>query len=238
MNMLPARGAARTKKGRTMEFILDTADLASVQALNETLVVDGVTTNPSIITKSGRTFEEVSQGLIEYLDVEQKLFFQVVATSAPAMLAEARHICGLRKNVYAKVPVTPTGFKVIKQLKSEGLPVLATAIYAPNQAFLAAKCGADYLAPYVNRMCNYGDGVDEVMQLLSMLEAAELPSRVVAASFKNVWQVNQLIAAGIHAVTVPVDVATNLYMSPHTTQAVEDFSGDWFNAYGRDTLLA
>jgi TalC/MipB family fructose-6-phosphate aldolase len=220
-----------------MELILDTADVEAIKELDQILAIDGVTTNPSIITKSGRTFEEVSGDLVEYLDPEQKLFFQVVSTDFDGIMAEAKRICNLRdKNTYVKIPVTVEGYKAIKACKAEGMGVLATAIYAPNQAFLAAKSGADYLAPYVNRMCNYGDGVEEVKELLDMLEYAKLPAKVVAASFKNVWQVNQLIAAGIQAVTIPVDVAKNMAFNALTDNAVADFTADWQKAYGKTTL--
>ena len=154
-----------------MEFILDTADLEAVKQLDELLTIEGVTTNPSIITKSGKTPEQVIKEFVEYLRPEQKFFVQVVSTDYEQMLEEARYICSLRpKNTYVKIPVTHNGYKAIKQLKSEGLGVLATAIYSADEAFLAAMNGADYLAPYVNRMCNYGDGIGQVLDLLQMLE--------------------------------------------------------------------
>ncbi len=148
-----------------MEFILDTADLEAVKQLDELLTIEGVTTNPSIITKSGKTPEQVIKEFVEYLRPEQKFFVQVVSTDYEQMLEEARYICSLRpKNTYVKIPVTHNGYKAIKQLKSEGLGVLATAIYSADEAFLAAMNGADYLAPYVNRMCNYGDGSGQVLE--------------------------------------------------------------------------
>ena len=221
-----------------MEFILDTADLEAVKQLDELLTIDGVTTNPSIITKSGKTPEQVIKEFIEYLRPEQKFFVQVVSTDYEQMLEEARYICGLRtKNTYVKIPVTHNGYKAIKQLKSEGLGVLATAIYSADEAFLAAMNGADYLAPYVNRMCNYGDGIGQVLDLLQMLETQGLSSKILAASFKNVEQVHALIAAGIQSVTVPPEVVFNMINHPGTQISVNEFSAAWREAYGRDTLL-
>ena len=222
-----------------MEFILDTADLEAVKQLDELLTIEGVTTNPSIITKSGKTPEQVIKEFIEYLRPEQKFFVQVVSTDYEQMLEEARYICSLRpKNTYVKIPVTHNGYKAIKQLKSEGLGVLATAIYSADEAFLAAMNGADYLAPYVNRMCNYGDGIGQVLDLLQMLETQGFENtKVIAASFKNVEQVHTLIAAGIQSVTVPPEVVVTMIDHPGTKIAVDEFSVAWREAYGRDTLL-
>lgn len=222
-----------------MEFILDTADLEAVKQLDELLTIEGVTTNPSIITKSGKTPEQVIKEFIEYLRPEQKFFVQVVSTDYEQMLEEARYICSLRpKNTYVKIPVTHNGYKAIKQLKSEGLGVLATAIYSADEAFLAAMNGADYLAPYVNRMCNYGDGIGQVLDLLQMLETQGFENtKVIAASFKNVEQVHTLIAAGIQSVTVPPEVVFTMIDHPGTKIAVNEFSVAWREAYGRDTLL-
>lgn len=222
-----------------MEFILDTADLEAVKQLDELLTIEGVTTNPSIITKSGKTPEQVIKEFIEYLRPEQKFFVQVVSTDYEQMLEEARYICSLRpKNTYVKIPVTHNGYKAIKQLKSEGLGVLATAIYSADEAFLAAMNGADYLAPYVNRMCNYGDGIGQVLDLLQMLETQGFENtKVIAASFKNVEQVHTLIAAGIQSVTVPPEVVFTMIDHPGTKIAVDEFSVAWREVYGRDTLL-
>lgn len=222
-----------------MEFILDTADLEAVKQLDELLTIEGVTTNPSIITQSGKTPEQVIKEFVEYLRPEQKFFVQVVSTDYEQMLEEARYICSLRpKNTYVKIPVTHNGYKAIKQLKSEGLGVLATAIYSADEAFLAAMNGADYLAPYVNRMCNYGDGIGQVLDLLQMLETQGFENtKVIAASFKNVEQVHTLIAAGIQSVTVPPEVVFTMIDQPGTKIAVDEFSVAWREAYGRDTLL-
>lgn len=130
-----------------MEFILDTADAGAVRDLSEVMTIAGVTTNPTIITRSGKTPEQVFSEMDAVLAPEQKLFMQTVATDYEGILADARKICSLRKNMYVKIPVTHDGMRAIKQAKREGLDVLATAIYSPDQAFFAAMNGADYLAP-------------------------------------------------------------------------------------------
>lgn len=221
-----------------MELFLDTADVAAIKELNELLKVDGVTTNPSIITKSGKPFDVVMQEIIEVLSEDQKLFVQVLATDVDGIIEDAKFICGLRKkNTYVKIPVTHAGLKAIKACKELGLPVLATAIYSADQAFMAALSGADYLAPYVNRMDNFGDGIENVKDLLQMIEKNHMDTKVVAASFKNTKQVHQLLVSGIQAVTIPVDVAYNLIDHPGTESAVETFMKDWQNAYDKTSLL-
>ena len=220
-----------------MELILDTANLDAIKELDSLLNVTGVTTNPSIIAKSGMSPEEVIDGLVGCLRPDQKIFIQTVRTDFEGMMEEARYICGLRpENMYVKIPVTHNGLRAIKAAKDEGLGVLATAIYSADEAFLAAMNGADYLAPYVNRMSNYGDGVGMVTELIQMLAVQGLPAKVIAASFKNSWQVHELIRAGIQAVTAPPEVVYSMIDHPGTEIAVSEFTRDWDAAFGRKTL--
>lgn len=220
-----------------MELILDTADTTAISELNELLTVNGVTTNPTIITKSGRSFDEVAKEIINILNEDQKFFIQAVSTTCDEIVEEATYICNLRpKNMYVKIPVTHEGYKAIKKCKALGFGVLATAIYTSQQAFLAALSGADYLAPYVNRMDNYGDGVQDVIDLLSMLKNNDMKTKVIAASFKNTKQVHDLLKAGIPAVTLPIDVIKTMMDHPGTEIAVNEFSENWKKAYGLETL--
>ena len=220
-----------------MELILDSSNIEQIKDLNELLHVSGVTTNPTIITKSGRSFEDVVNDLIAVLDEEQMLFIQAVSTDVAGIVEEAKYIASLRKkNMYVKIPVTHEGLKAIKECKKLGIGVLATAIYTADQAFLAAMNGADYLAPYVNRMDNYGDGVENVKDLITMLKVNNMNAKVVAASFKNTRLVHELIKAGIQAVTIPCDVAYNMIDHPGTAIAVDEFSENWKKAYGKTTL--
>lgn len=221
-----------------MELILDSSDIEQIKQLNELLSVSGVTTNPTIITKSGRSFEAVVNDLIEVLSEDQMIFIQVVATDFEGIMKEANYISSLRKkNMFVKIPVTHEGLKAIKECHKQGIQVLATAIYTADQAFLAAMNGAEYLAPYVNRMENYGDGVGNVKDLITMLKVHNMPTKIVAASFKNTRQVHELITAGIQAVTVPCDVVWNMINHPGTDIAVDEFSANWAKAYNRNTLL-
>ena len=220
-----------------MELYLDTADARAVAELSEVLTISGVTTNPTIITRSGKTPEQVAAEMSAVLSPNQKLFMQVIAEDAKGMLSEARRICALRdKNMCVKIPVTPEGMKAIKLAKAEGICVLATAIYSADQAFLAAMNGADYLAPYVNRMENLGDGIGQVLDLVQMLAGSGLPAKIIAASFKNVYQVHQLICAGAHAVTVAPDIVWSMLRHPSTQIAVDEFNDAWEASFGRRTF--
>ncbi|RHJ95723.1 fructose-6-phosphate aldolase [Olsenella sp. AM05-17] len=220
-----------------MELFLDTADAQAVKELSETLTIAGVTTNPTIITRSGKTLERVIDEMCKTLAPSQKSFFQVIATDFDGILEETRRICALRENAYAKIPVTPVGLKAIKAAKAEGLNVLATAIYSADQAFLAAMNGADYLAPYVNRMCNYGDGVGQVADLVNMLATNGLPSKICAASFKNTEQVHDVICVGAQSVTVAPDIVWTMVKHPGTGIAVDEFNAAWENSFGRRTMF-
>jgi len=221
-----------------MEFFIDSADIEAIRELCDYLPIDGVTTNPTIITKSGKEPEQVFAELCEVLSDDQKIIAQVVARDYDGILAEAQTIAAIRdgKNIVVKIPVTRDGLRAIPAVKAMGICVLATGIYSPDQAFWAAKAGADYLAPYVNRMCNYGDGVGQVVELVHTLAQYGMDAKVCAASFKNVDQVHQLLAAGCPAVTVAPDVIRAMIDHPGTAIAMDEFCANWQSAYGRTTL--
>ena len=217
-----------------MEFFLDTADTAEIAALSEILPIDGVTTNPTILSKSGKKPADFFAELEGVLTPEQKIIAQVIAPDKEGMLADARKINQIRggKNIVVKIPVTTEGYKAMKAAVAEGISVLATGIYSPDQAFWAAKIGVDYLAPYVNRMDNYGDGVAQVAELIQTLKQYGMKAKVCAASFKNTAQVHKLLAAGTPAITVNPAVVRAMIGHLGTPFAVDQFNADWQAAYG------
>ena len=220
-----------------MELIIDSSNIEQIKELNDLLTITGVTTNPTILTKSGREAMDVVKDLCDVLSEDQLLFIQTVQTSFEGIMEEAKMISSIRnKNMYVKIPVTHEGLRAIKECKKLGIHTLATAIYTADQAFLAAMNGAEYLAPYTNRMCNYGDCVQDVKDLIEMLRVNHMPAKVIAASFKNTYQVHDLIKAGIQAVTVPCDVLYQMIDHPGTKIAVGEFSVNWQKAYNRNTL--
>lgn len=220
-----------------MELIIDSSNIEQIKELNDLLTITGVTTNPTILTKSGREAMDVVKDLCDVLSEDQLLFIQTVQTSFEGIMEEAKMISSIRnKNMYVKIPVTHEGLRAIKECKKLGIHTLATAIYTADQAFLAAMNGAEYLAPYTNRMCNYGDGVQDVKDLIEMLRVNHMPAKVIAASFKNTYQVHELIKAGIQAVTIPCDVLYQMIDHPGTKIAVGEFSVNWQRAYNRNTF--
>ena len=220
-----------------MELILDTADARAIAEVCKVMDVAGVTTNPSIIVKSGEQPEKAIAAIIDVLRPEQKLFVQTLAHDSAGIVAEGKRIAALRENTYAKVPVSHEGMAAIKELHAEGVGVLATCIHTASQGMLAAMNGAEYLAPYVNRMCNYGDGIAEVADLIDMLALNNMDTRVIAASIKNVRQVHELMLAGIQAVTITPDTAWAMLDHPATQIALDEFDAAWQGAYGRAGLF-
>ncbi len=220
-----------------MKLVIDTANAKEIKRLCEILNVWGVTTNPTIITREKKPFEEVIKEIDAVLNEKQMLFIQVVSTDYQSMVEEGRYIASLRKNTAVKIPVTADGLKAIKTLHQEGIKILATAILNANQGFVAALNGAEYLAPYVNKMSNYTDGIEETVALQQMLEANNLDTEIIAASLKNTDQVKQLIRNGIASVTLPVDIADLMYLSPVTDDAINTFTNNWYKAYNKKTLI-
>ena len=223
-----------------MEIILDTADVEVIKYYNSIINVKGVTTNPSIIVKSGKDFQLVIKEILDILNEDQDLYIQVISSDVNSIVEEAKYISSIRnskENIYVKIPVTVEGLKAIKEVKKLGIKVLATAINSLSQGYLAALSGADALAPYVNRICNYTDGIKVVSDLQNILNIHKFDTKIVAASFKNANQVNELLLAGINAVTVPPDILEKLVINQMTNDAVKIFEEDWEKAYNRKTLI-
>lgn len=219
-----------------MELILDTANLNDIKDLYTHLCIDGVTTNPSIVSKEGKDFEILIKEIDEIIGQDIPIHAQVVSTKFEGMIEEALFISSLRKNIYVKIPVTKDGLKAIKELKKQGIKITATAIFTAHQGFLAAKAGADYVAPYVNRLDNISaDGISVVSDLVRILDNYNMKTKVLAASFKNCQQVLELMKSGVHSVTVPVDICSAMMNHPLTNWSVDKFTEDWYDAFGEDT---
>ena len=215
-----------------IELYLDTADIEQVARFNLCLPLKGVTTNPSILSRSATGLSTLLPALASELGPTARFHAQVVSTTVVGMVEEAKQIDQLPYDMVVKVPATEAGLAAIKQIKKEGILVLATAIYSAQQGFLAALCGADYLAPYVNRIDAMGaDGVAVVADLQHLLNQHGLTSKILAASFKNTQQAMDVMKLGIAAITLPVDVAQQMLTHPAVQPAVDQFSKDWQAAF-------
>lgn len=223
-----------------MKFIIDDANVEAIRRLVEYYPIDGVTTNPSILAKSGRQPFDVLKEIRSIIGPEKELHAQVTATDAEGMVADGRRIAAeLGPNTFAKVPSVPEGFKAMKALVAEGIPVTATAVYTPMQAFIAAKCGASYAAPYVNRIDNMGfNGVAVAKQIHDILKVNGLACEVLAASFKNSQQVLELTEYGVGACTIGSDVIDGLVKNAAIDAAVDAFTADFEGLVGAGKTMA
>ena len=222
-----------------MIYILDTADLNAIKHCNEFYPLAGVTTNPSIISKEKTDFWKLLKDIRAIIGEDKMLHVQTVQTEASKMVEEAKLLKEtLGGNFFVKVPIGEEGLKATMELKKLGIGVTMTAIFTPAQALMAAKAGASFVAPYVNRLDNIlGDGTDVVAQIVEELEIHELDCKVLAASFKNTEQVHKCALAGCHSVTVTDDSMKNLISHPMTDAAIAGFEKDWSNAYGDKKIL-
>ena len=213
-----------------MEFMLDTLNINEIKKWARVLPLAGVTSNPTIAKKEGESdfFKRIHE-VREIIGEAPSIHVQVVAKDYDGILKDAAKIrqeCG--GNVFIKVPVTPEGLAAIKTLKSEGYKITATAIYTVFQGLLAIEAGADYLAPYYNRMENLNiDSAQVIAQLAEAIEKNHSSSKILAASFKNVGQVNRAFKEGAQAITAGADVFEAAFGMPSIGKAVDDFANDW-----------
>jgi fructose-6-phosphate aldolase 2 len=221
-----------------MQLVIDSADIEKIKELNEYYPIDGVTTNPSIIVKEKKPFLPLLKEIRNIIGDEKELFVQVLSEKAEEMVDEAHFICEkISGNVLVKVPVTNEGIKAIKQLKAEGIRTLATTVYTPMSAFLAAKAGADYVAPYVNRIDNLtGNGVNVVSEITQIFARHHLACKVLAASFKNVQQIHNICLAGAHGVTAAPELIEAMLEHPSVEANVRQFRENWIDQYGNTSI--
>ncbi len=212
-----------------MKLIIDDAHIELIRRVYEFYPVDGVTTNPTILAKSKRNPYEVLKEIRAFIGEGAELHVQAVSKEAAGMVKEAKRIVSeLGKNTFVKIPSVPEGFKAMKMLQEEGISVTATAVYTPMQAFLAAKCGASYTAPYINRIDNMGyNGIQVAKNIHDIFRNNQLETEVLAASFKNSQQLLELCEYGIGASTVAPDVIEGLVKNPAITAAVDEFIKDF-----------
>ncbi|MDN6640600.1 MAG: fructose-6-phosphate aldolase [Tetragenococcus sp.] len=224
-----------------MEILLDTANIEAIRKYEAILPLAGVTTNPSIVKKEGKVdFFSHMNTIREIIGQERMLHVQVVAEDKAGMLKDAETILDqIDREVYLKIPASEEGLKAIKALKKAGLNVTATAIYTKMQAYLAIAAGADYIAPYFNRMENLNiDATKAVAAMANEIEYSNSKTKIVAASFKNVGQVTTALEQGAQAVTVAPDVIAQALAMPSIDQAVDDFTKDWESVFGEGSTIA
>ncbi len=221
-----------------MKLYIDSADLSEIKRIYEYYPVDGVTTNPSILKKEEKEPYLVLEEIRKIIG-RGDLFVQTVSLNADGIIKEAERITErLGKNTYIKIPAFTEGIKAMKALKSMGYNVAATAVYTPLQAFLSAKCGVDYIAPYVNRIDNLGyNGIEEVKRMEDIIENNGFETKIVAASFKNSFQVIELVTYGVGSVTLSPLVFDNLLKDNNVISAVNSFQKDFEDLAGKGKTM-
>lgn len=222
-----------------MIYFLDTADLEVIKHCNEYYPLAGVTTNPSIIAGTGKDFRELIKGIRDIIGEDKMLHVQTTQKTAEKIVEEAKHLREfVSGNFYLKIPISEEGLKATKMLKKLGIKVTVTAIFTPTQALVAAMAGADFVAPYVNRLDNIiAGGTDVVADIVEEFKIHKLDTKVLVASFKNAEQVHKCAMCGCHSVTVTYDILKNIISHPMTDAAIEGFEKDWEGVYGNKTIL-
>lgn len=220
-----------------MLILLDTANIDSIKHINDIYPLDGVTTNPTIISKEKKDFICILKEIRDIIGKEKMLHVQVIGSKAEEMIEEAIYLNEkIGGNLYVKIPVTEQGIKAMKELSKKGYKITATAIFTAQQALMAAKAGAEFVAPYVNRIDNLmADGIKVVSDIVSIFEIYNINSKVLAASFKNTEQIHNACLKGAHSVTVNEDLIKQLIYHPSTDLSVDNFIRDWEMQYGKNT---
>jgi len=222
-----------------MIYILDTADLNEIRHCNEFYPLAGVTTNPTIISKEKEDFWKIVSEIRSIIGPDKMFHVQTTQKKTEDIVEEAKLLKErIGGEFYVKIPICEEGLKATMQLKTWGIGVTITAVFTPAQALIAAKAGASFVAPYVNRLDNIiADGCEVVKEITKQLNIYNLDCKVLAASFKTAEQVHKCALAGCHSVTVSPDILKALIANPMTDVAVKTFEKDWEDAYGDKTIL-
>ncbi|WP_280770059.1 transaldolase family protein [Salipaludibacillus daqingensis] len=222
-----------------MKIYIDSANINEINELNNLMPIDGVTTNPSIICKENRNNSlELLKQIREILRDDQLLFTQVIEDNYDKLIDQAYQLLNLLgKDTVIKIPVTFNGLKAIQYLEKNNINTLATAVFHPQQTNWAAKAGAKYVAPYVNRIDHHGgDGIKVVKESLCIIKNYDYKSEVVAASFKNTKQLHECALIGTHSITASPNILKQSFSHLSSSSSVAQFQQDWIDKYGSKKL--
>ena len=215
-----------------MKFFLDTANVEYIKEVNEMGVICGVTTNPSLVAKEGRDFNEVIKEITSIVD--GPISGEVISEDAEGMIKEGREIAKIHKNMIVKIPMTAEGLKATKVLASEGIKTNVTLIFSVNQALLAANAGATYVSPFLGRIDDISmDGMNLVRDIAEIFALHGIETQIIAASVRNPIHVIEAAKAGADIATVPYNLIMQMLKHPLTDQGLEKFKADWKEAFGK-----
>ncbi|WP_278883749.1 fructose-6-phosphate aldolase [[Ruminococcus] lactaris] len=215
-----------------MKFFIDTANVEDIKKANDMGVICGVTTNPSLIAKEGRVFEEVIAEIASIVDGPISGEVRATTTDAESMIREGREIAKIHKNMVVKIPMTVEGLKAVKVLSSEGIKTNVTLIFTANQALLAARAGASYVSPFLGRLDDISTkGIDLVAEIAEMFDVAGIETEIIAASVRNPIHVTECALAGADIATVPYKVIEQMTHHPLTDAGIEKFKQDYLAVF-------
>lgn len=209
-----------------MKIFIDTADINEIKEANSLGVIDGVTTNPSLVAKTGKDFKTVISEIVA--EVNGPISAEAISLDAEGMVKEARALAGIHDNIVVKIPMTTEGLKAVKVLSGEGIKTNMTLIFSPTQALLAAKAGATYVSPFVGRLDDITHvGMELVAQIVEILNNYQFKTEVIVASIRNPLHVLDAARMGADVATIPFAVIKQLTKHPLTDIGIERFLADW-----------
>ncbi len=216
-----------------MRFFIDTANVDDIRKANDMGVICGVTTNPSLIAKEGRDFNEVIAEIASIVDGAISGEVKATTTDAEGMIAEGREIAAIHPNMVVKIPMTVEGLKATKVLAAEGIKTNVTLIFNANQALLAARAGATYVSPFLGRLDDINvRGVDLIAEIAEIFRVADIDTKIIAASVRNPIHVTDCALAGADIATVPYKVIEQMTKHPLTDAGIEKFKADYIAVFG------
>ena len=214
-----------------MKFFVDTANVEDIKKANDMGVICGVTTNPSLIAKEGRDFNEVIKEITSIVDGPISGEVKATTVDAEGMIKEGREIAAIHPNMVVKIPMTVEGLKAVKVLSSEGIKTNVTLIFSANQAILAANAGATYVSPFLGRLDDIGmEGLKLIEEIVQIFSAQCIDTKIIAASIRNPIHVTACAGLGCDIATVPANVIRQMIKHPMTDNGIERFLKDWEGA--------
>lgn len=216
-----------------MKLFIDTAKVEDIKKANEMGVICGVTTNPSLIAKEGRDFNEVIKEITEIVDGPISGEVKATTVDAQGMIEEGRQIAAIHPNMVVKIPMTVEGLKAVKVLSAEGIKTNVTLIFNANQALLAARAGASYVSPFLGRLDDISvRGIELIEQIAKMFKVANIEAEIIAASVRNPIHALDCALAGAHISTIPYSVIEQMTKHPLTDAGIEKFQEDYKAVFG------
>lgn len=215
-----------------MKLFIDTANVEEIRLAGELGVISGVTTNPSLIAKEGRDFQEVVKEICSIID--GPISAEVISAEADGMVAEAEELAKIHPNVVIKIPMTAEGLKATKRLAAAGIRTNVTLVFSANQALLAATAGASYVSPFVGRLDDIGhEGIDLIREIIEIFDLYDFRTEVIAASIRHPLHVTAAAKCGAHIATVPFNIIMQMVKHPLTDLGIEKFLTDWGKVKGK-----